>query len=853
MGFHENEKGNITGERSILVTCLPLLLVVVVLSTGNAQERKSIEGVVLNERNEPLAGANVVLLQTGLGAVAGEDGKFAIRFVPKGSYTLKVSMVGYESREIRNVVPGEAKALRIVLREEPIPTGTVEVTSRRTARSQSDTRTSVQAMKPREVKNLPGAAEDVLRSLQALPGVLSPNDFSSQLIVRGSGPDQNLILMDEVEIFNPYRLYGVVSMFNPETVSEISLITGGFPAKYGDRLSAVLDVKNREGAVDANFHANLNTSLTNANLVLEGRTGIGDQGAWLFSSRRTYYDLIIGPIVKNLKLVDGDVSFPNFTDVQARLSFGPFEGHKFFVNAVASRDGVDIVSGAGRTNPDSVTVFNTTYNYTSSLTWNWVPSSSQLNSVTLSWYRNDGRTVFEGWVLDPALNRDEFKDIQNDSLKALIKLFNLNFYSDFSIQKFSLKDNYSLSHAWGLFETGFGVEWITGDLFFKLDMDDELKALIQSNPRHSAIVDQTKQVQNYAKLYTYVQNRFAIGERLHVLPGLRLDYYGLIDRIVVSPRLQFSYALGPLTTIRSSWGAYYQSPGYEKLVDQRQFFDFTGGNLNGLRPEKAIHYILGIDRWLDEKWLVNVEGYYKDFTDLIVQQKYTTRTWEASLTNRSDPHNPSSWTAPYQVERDSLTAVPVNGSWGEAYGLEFTLEKRNKSVDDRLSGWVTYALAWAQRYRDGAVIPFNYDQRHTVNIVMNYSVNDWLTLGAYWRFGTNFPYTEPVGVRARIVRQDGTPTIATDFAGKAILDVDYGNESNINQERLPLYHRLDFRATARTLFWGMRWEFYLDIINVYNHKNIIQYQFFVQSDGSLGRRDIGMFPIVPTIGFSARF
>ncbi|NOY06475.1 MAG: TonB-dependent receptor plug domain-containing protein, partial [Chlorobi bacterium] len=218
------------------------MFILVEFSIGNAQDTKSIKGIVVNERNEPLAGANVVLLRTRFGAIADEAGKFIIRNVPKGSYTLRVSMVGYDSKEIRNVVPGEAQMLRIVLREAPIKTGTVEVTSRRMERSQSDTRTSVQALKPREVKNLPGAAEDVLRSLQALPGVLSPNDFSSQLIIRGSGPDQNLILMDEVEIFNPYRLYGVVSMFNPETVSEISLITGGFPAKYGDRLSAVLDV-----------------------------------------------------------------------------------------------------------------------------------------------------------------------------------------------------------------------------------------------------------------------------------------------------------------------------------------------------------------------------------------------------------------------------------------------------------------------------------------------------------------------------------------------------------------------------------------------------------------------------------
>ena len=112
---------------------------------------------------------------------------------------------------------------------------------------QNDTRTSLIDLNPRNAKILPGAAEDVFRTLQSLPGILAPNDFSSQLIVRGSGPDQNLIMMDDIEIFNPYRLYGVVSMFNPDAVSDVNLISGGFPAKYGDRLSAVLDVTNREG------------------------------------------------------------------------------------------------------------------------------------------------------------------------------------------------------------------------------------------------------------------------------------------------------------------------------------------------------------------------------------------------------------------------------------------------------------------------------------------------------------------------------------------------------------------------------------------------------------------------------
>jgi len=167
---------------------------------------------------------------------------------------------------------------------------------------------------------LPGAAEDVFRTLQSLPGVLAPNDFSSQLIVRGSGPDQNLIILDDVEVFNPYRLYGVVSMFNPDAVDNVNLISGGFPAKYGDRLSAVLDVTNKEGTTTKALAGNVNISIVDANLVLEGRNPFNLRGSWLFNTRRTYYDLIIEPFVKSAGLVDDNTSFPNFYDLRENLS-----------------------------------------------------------------------------------------------------------------------------------------------------------------------------------------------------------------------------------------------------------------------------------------------------------------------------------------------------------------------------------------------------------------------------------------------------------------------------------------------------------------------------------------------------
>ena len=134
--------------------------------------------------------------------------------------------------------------------------------------------------------------------------------------------------MDDVE--NLILTDGVISMFNPDAVRKGKFITGGFPARYGDRLSAVLDVTNKEGNDNKYISGSLNASIIDANLVLEGKNPFNLKGSWMINSRRTYYDLIIEPFVKNAGLVDQNVSFPNFYDVQTKIAIGPYDGHKIF-------------------------------------------------------------------------------------------------------------------------------------------------------------------------------------------------------------------------------------------------------------------------------------------------------------------------------------------------------------------------------------------------------------------------------------------------------------------------------------------------------------------------------------------
>jgi len=824
--------------------------------TGN------LSGKVTDESGA-IPSANIFIINTNIGAGADANGNYRINNIPVGEYEIRFSAVGYQQKVVDvNILPNKTTELNITLNEAVIEIQSVVVTGMK-VQEQSDTRTSLIDLNPRNAKILPGAAEDVLRTLQSLPGVLAPNDFSSQLVVRGSGPDQNLIIMDDVEIFNPYRLYGVVSMFNPDAVEDVNLVSGGFPAKYGDRLSAVLDVTNREGDNTKNLKGNINASIVDANIVLEGKNPFNIKGSWLINSRRTYYDLIIEPFVKSAGLVDDNTSFPNFYDFQTKLVFGPFNGHKFLLNGIISRDGVDVVSGKERNTPDSVGVYNITRNDILSAAWHYAPSKNYLNKVVISWYKNNGTTDFDSQILDPSVNRKDFEETIPDTIKPYLLSFRFN--GDFDYRKVSIDDKFTYLWNENIFEAGAGVDFMETTMNFKFDLDPALEAIFAANPQFRAALSDLKDVKNYNRYRVYAQNNFKLSDNLFFNPGLRLDYYDLLDKAYIAPRISFSYALDDITTVRGAWGIYYQSPGYEKLRDQNVLLDLADVYTKNLNAEKAIHYVIGIERWLTSEWSLRFESYYKDFTDLIVQKKVEGSAFVTELIPGRDPHEQNSWTNPVVIIGDSLTQIPVNNSYGEAYGLEFFLSKRNVMSDSKISGWISYALAYANRFEDGIKLPFRFDQTHTFNFVLNYDFNSWFNVGLRWQYGTGFPYSEPIGVKPRVILEDQngdgipeTPVVSTrknysdpNVKGEVIFDVDFGD--NKFNSRKPAYHRLDVRFNFVTNFWKLDWVFYLDVVNVYNRKNVVNYDYYVNEDLTLGREQNNMFPILPTLGVSVKF
>jgi len=840
------------------------LLLLSLVSYNLLAQNTVVKGKVSDEYS-PVAGVNVILLNTDLGDVTNANGDYSINNVPPGKYGIRFSAIGYLTDTLDIIVSaGKSFVLNINIKETSIEIDEVEIVGNKTQK-QSDTRTSVINLKPESARILPGAAQDILRTLQSLPGVLAMNDFSSQLVIRGSGPDQNLMIMDDVEVFNPYRLYGVISMFNPDAVADVSLITGGFPARYGDRLSAVLDIRNREGIKNSSFSGNLNASIVAANIVLEGKNPFNIKGSWLINSRRTYYDLIIEPFVKNAKLVEENTAFPNFYDIQTKLVFGPFTGHRFLFNGILSRDGVDIVSGQERVTPDSVAVKDISKNDLAAFAWHYAPSNKFLNKLIVSWYRNGGDADLESETLDPSLNRDAFKDAIPDTLSPY--LLGFGFSSNYSYWKYSIDEK--LLYNWGEneFEAGAGVDFMKTRVDFQFDISPELRSILAATPIFRAVLDNLADEKKYNRYRFYVQNNFKVSEKFFFHPGLRLDYYDLLDKLYLAPRISFSYAFNNTTTLRFVWGIFYQSPGYEKMRDSQRLLDLSETYTKDLEAEKATHYVLSLERWLTEEWRFKFETYYKNFENLIVQKNTKGIGFYTEQVPGGNPKFKDGWTRPVPIITDSLTDIPINNSDGEAYGLEFMLEKKNIVGENTLNGWVSYTLAWAKRYEDNYTFPFRFDQRHTINVVLDYQVNNWFNVGVRFQYGTGFPFTLPVGIEPRVilVDQDGdgkleTPEIATGrnysdpSTGPVVLyNIDYGNRDNYLKSKKPDYHRLDIRMTASTNFWGYDWNFYLDVINVYNRTNVINYDYFVTSDLQLGRKATGMFPILPTIGFQVKF
>lgn len=305
------------------------LILIIFLFINILSASSTISGFIQDKENgEPISYANVFLKNTSYGTVTNNDGYFYFKIDSIGNFTLIVSMMGYKPVE-KNLIIKKNTAKKINLYMETVAIELGEITKTgEIEKFKQDVRISTINLSNNDLRSSPVVLEpDIFRTIQLLPSATAGNDFSSALYVRGGSPDQNLILFDGITVYNPYHLGGVFSTFNTDAVKEANFMAGGFPAKYGGRMSSVLSILNREGN-SKNFEGQGNISLISSKLLLEGPI---PKGSFLIAGRRTYFDglweLIRKPINKKR---DNDLSpFPYyFYDFQGKINIDINQKHR---------------------------------------------------------------------------------------------------------------------------------------------------------------------------------------------------------------------------------------------------------------------------------------------------------------------------------------------------------------------------------------------------------------------------------------------------------------------------------------------------------------------------------------------
>ncbi|MDP2318531.1 MAG: TonB-dependent receptor [Acidobacteriota bacterium] len=703
---------------------------------------------------------------------------------------------------------------------------------------------ATEVIAPVEVLRTPGALDNVYRTLQTLPGVAATEEFGSRIAVRGGSPDQNLTVMDGVEIHDPYRLFGLTSAFNPETIERFELATGGFSALYGDRLSSLLVVENRDGTRAEALAGSASLSITDANLVLEGRLPGPATGSWLVTGRRTYYDLVASPLTGQ--------EFPAFADLQAKGVWEAAPGRTLTVFGLRSRQDaaieIDEDDARGEFQDDTE----------NDLAWVRFDTAigTRGQSHTVAGYSDTRSTVGVDASFENTGRRSNAP--REDSFDTSTVVFN----RALSVKDVSLRQEFAFALGAHVLETGFEAHRLSTALRFEIDGDRNPNAANGSSVQGGAgLPDLLDSSQQSTRAGAWIQNTFPVGARGSLQAGLRLDRPGATGESLLSPRVSGSLGVGNRTRLRAAAGLYTQSPGYEKLAQSDYVLDFSGETR--LRSERSAQLSAGVEQDRPGLVTLKVETYYKHFTDLLIGALETDAARLARVARYDFPFHLQS-----NIPVDPLiTTIPTNDGLGRSYGFDVFVSRTSPPAGAKVSGWASYT--WGRTTRDayGRRYDFEYDRRHAFTMVGAYRFTPRWELASTIRVASGFPRTAPLGVRGAAAEdtedRDGDGVTDEllpdrDAIGRLIYEVDFGNTANLNQARLPVFARIDLRATWRPRGAAGRWELYAEIINLLNRQNAGALEARLEHDPNADQPRIveeadQSIPLLPTVGIRFRF
>jgi hypothetical protein len=781
-----------------------LLLFHCLCFTAFSQEKKyTISGYVRDQSSgENLPAANVGVLELKRGVNSNNYGFYSIS-VPPGKYNLKISFLGFEPQIISLDVDKD-----FVLNVELLPKNLVQkeivIKDIRKDNNVKSTEMGMHQLSMENVKKLPVimGEVDVLKSLQLLPGVSSAGEGQSGFYVRGGGPDQNLILLDDAVVYNTGHLFGFFSVFNGDAIKNVTLIKGAAPANYGGRLSSVVDVTMKEGN-NKKYQVEGGVGLIASRLSIQGPL-LKNKASFMVSARRTYIDAIVKPFVRSTSTFKGSGYY--FYDLNAKMNYIVSKKDRLYLSGYLGKD-VFTFKNSERT-------FNINVpwgNKTATLRWNHEFNNKLFLNTTVMY--NDYNFTFSG-------GQESFEVKFFSGIKDWSGKFDLDYYSKFNHNfKFGGQYTYHTFTPTTVSGEAAGVAFEPDQSFNKYAHEAALYALDEFDLGSKIKVNVGLRYSNFWQIgpytrYTYDQNDVKNDSTVYA-PGEVAKSYGGFE-----PRFNIRYTVNETSSLKLSVAKTYQ---YLHLVTNNGSTlptDIWSPSTYFVRPQMAWQYSIGgFKNFFENKVETSVELYYKDMNNLL---EYRQGYIPSSLRD---------------IDYDF-----VFGN-GYAYGAEFFINK----TKGRWTGWLAYTLAWTYRNFDqlngGERYFAKYDQRHNISFTTTYELNKKWTVSTVFVFGSGNRVTLPTSLY----------TIGNQV---------YQEYSKLNNYSLPPYHRLDLAAIYTpkpnsTKKVKGSWTF--SIYNVYSRQN--PYLVYLDVKGGIGSaggvdikvKQVSIFPILPSITYNFKF
>ena len=661
-----------------------------------AQSNYTLSGYIQDESSgENLIGVSIYEKESFKGTASNEYGFYSLT-LPKGNYKIVYSFIGFKSI-IKSVNLNQNLRLNVSLNNNAIVTEEIEVTGERQDKNVNSSSMSQAKLEVQNIKQLPVilGEVDVLKSAQLLPGIQSGGEGNSGLYVRGGGPDQNLILLDEAVVYNAAHLFGFFSVFNADAIKDINIIKGGMPAEYGGRLSSVLDITMKDGN-NKKYQAEGGIGLLSSRLTLQGPIE-KNKSSFIVSGRRTYIDVLSKPFMSEDNAFSGSGYY--FYDLTTKINYRISDKDRLYLSGYFGRD---VFSFSNSDNGIGIEI--PWGNATTSLRWNHLFNDKLFMNTSL---------IFSDYRFEFNIAQQEFElkifsgindwNTKIDFLYQPNQRHTIKFGSNYTYHEFT-PGNASGRSGEVVFEPDeiFKQYSNEGALYISDDFEASDVLKIHAGLRYSSF-----QHSGYISFRDYIKNDLTGSD----------DNYNHIE-----PRLTFRYKLNPTSSIK---GAYTQNYQYIHLASTSSVSlptDLWVPSSAGIKPKFSDQYALGyFKNFKDNMFEASIEAYYKEMSNLI---EYKEGVLPEDNTNSSSD--------------DAF----VFGD-GDSYGIE-VLVKKNKG---KTTGWIGYTLSKTTRYFDeinnGISFPAKYDRRHDLSITATHKLNNKWTLSSVFVYATGNSITLP--------------------------------------------------------------------------------------------------------------